>query len=338
MKIAFLVKGLKTPRTRYRVVQYLPFLQKRGVAAKVIDVPRGASERWWIFRSLRDYDAVVIQKKLFSFLDFRLLRREAKRLIFDVDDAVMVKADTVRHESRRRRSRFIRTVKGCDLIFAGNSYLEKAVKALGARTLLIPTCIDLDRYPEPAERPALQGERLHLGWIGSSSTLPHLAELKPLFLRLSETSLPMDLTIICDTFLDGIGLAVNKKAWSESTEVRDLMELDIGLAPLPENPWTLGKSATKVVQYMAAGLPVICSPVGANAEIVRDGVTGYYARDPDEWVDKILYLAKDPEARARMGREGRKLVEESYSVQAVFPRMYAGLEGYLGSKESEGLT
>lgn len=327
MKIAFLVKGLHTPRTRYRVAQYLPLLQKHGASAKVIDVPRSPLERWRIFRSLRSFDAVVIQKKLFNFLDFRLLRRQANRLIFDVDDAVMVKADTVRHESRRRRVRFMRTVKGADLVFVGNSYLERTVQNVGTRTVLVPTCVDLDRYPKPEERPAHQGDRLRMGWIGSRSTLPHLAELKPLFLRLSRVSTPMDLTIICDTFLDEIGLPVNRKVWSESTEVRDLMEFDVGLAPLPENPWTVGKSATKVVQYMAAGLPVVCSPVGANAEIVRNGVTGFHAKNQDEWFEKILFLAENPEAGTRMGREGRRLVEKSYSIQALFPAMYEGLKG-----------
>ncbi len=338
MKIAFLVKGLDTPRTRYRVLQYLPLLEKQRASVKVIDIPRRPLERWSAFLSLRDFDAVVIQKILFSCLDFRLLRREAKRLIFDVDDAVMVKADTTHHASRRRRSRFLRTVKGTDLVFVGNSYLEGTVRNLGARTLLVPTCVDLDRYPERSERPVHPGDRLHLGWIGSSSTLPHLAELKPIFQRLSIVSTPMDLSIICDTFLEEIGLPVQRKAWSESTEVSDLMDLDIGLAPLPENPWTVGKSATKVVQYMAAGLPVICSPVGANAEIVRDGVTGFHAKNSDEWFEKILYLAEHPEVRTQMGKEGRRLVEKAYSVQAVFHAVYEGLKGCSVAPESEGLT
>ncbi|MEK6777650.1 MAG: glycosyltransferase [bacterium] len=338
MRIAFLVKGLDTPRTRYRVTQYLPYLEEKGAAAKVIDIPHSPVKRWSVFQTLGNYDVVVIQKKLFSILDFHLLRKRVRRLIFDVDDAVMVKPGPVPHESWRRRRRFERTVKGCDLVFAGNSYLSSMVGNLGARSILVPTCIDLDRYPAPDHKRSRGDRILHLGWIGSRSTLPHLADLAPVFLGLSKTSMPMDLTIICDTFLDNVGIPVRKKTWSKNTEVADLMELDVGLAPLPEDAWTRGKSATKVIQYMAAGLPVVCSPVGANADIVRDGVTGYYARNPDEWVDNILHLAKDPEARARMGREGRKLVEDSYSVQAVFPSMYVGLEGCSGFPESGGLT
>lgn len=338
MRIAFLVKGLDTPRTRYRVTQYLPYLEEKGAVTKVIDIPRCVVKRWRTFQGLGGYDVVVIQKKLFSILDFHLLRNKTRRLIFDVDDAVMVKPGPVPHESWRRRRRFERTVKGCDLVFAGNSYLSSVVGNLGARSILVPTCIDLDRYPAPDDKRSRGDRILHLGWIGSRSTLPHLADLTPVFSILKKTSIPMDLTIICDSFLDHVGIPVKKKVWSKSTEVADLMELDVGLAPLPEDAWTRGKSATKVIQYMAAGLPVVCSPVGANAEIVRHGVTGYYARNPDEWVDKILHLARDPEVRARMGREGRKLVETSYSIQAVSPRMYAGLEGRSGSPEAEGLT
>lgn len=338
MRIAFLVKGLDTPRTRYRVTQYLPLIERMGAAAKVIDIPHSPVKRWSVFRTLGHYDAVVIQKKLFSILDFHLLRKQARRLIFDVDDAVMVKPGPVPRESWRRRRRFERTVKGCDLVFAGNAYLSSVVGSLGARSILIPTCIDLDRYPAPDHKRHSGDRILHLGWIGSRSTLQHLADLAPVFQSLSNAGIPMDLTIICDTFLNNIGIPVKKKVWSKDTEVADLMGFDVGLAPLPENAWTRGKSATKVIQYMAAGLPVVCSPVGANAEIVRDGVTGYHARNPDEWVEKVLHLAKNPEARARMGREARKLAEDSYSMQAVFPRMYAGLQSLSVPLESQGLT
>jgi len=327
MRIAFLVQGLETPRTRYRVRQYLPLFHKQEVETRVINIPRGTMRRLRDFRSLDEFDVVVLQKRLFSAFDFHYIRNKAKRLVFDVDDAIMVKPDAMPKESRRRRVRFERAIAESDLVFAGNSYLMKVVQELGAKAILIPTCIDLNRYPASVVRPSGMEGPLHLGWIGSQSTLPYLEELKPIFRELGQKPVPMDLTIICNTFFDDCGMPVCKKIWSSETEVRDLMGLDIGLAPLPENPWTIGKSATKVVQYMAAGLPVITSPVGANAEIVQDGVNGFHAKDIREWVDRILSLAEHRDQRIKMGIAGRQLVEKSYSVQGVFPRMYEGLKG-----------
>ena len=325
MRIAFLVQGLETPRTRYRVTQYLPLFHKQGVETRVISIPRGTMRRLRDFHSLDEFDLVVLQKRLLGAFDFHYIRRKAKHLVFDVDDAIMVKPDAMPQESRRRRVRFERTIAESDLVFAGNSYLMKVIQGLGAKAILVPTCIDLNRYQASRVKSSGMEEPLHLGWIGSQSTLPYLRELKPVFRELGQMSVPMDLTIICNTFFDDCGIPVCKKIWSSETEVRDLMELDVGLAPLPDNSWTIGKSATKVVQYMAAGLPVITSPVGANAEIVQDGVNGFHVKERKEWMDRILFLAEHRDEGIRMGMAGRQLVEKSYSVQGVFPIMYQSL-------------
>ena len=328
MRVVFLVKGLKTPRTRYRVLPYAARLEQEGAAVDVADIPRRIVARWRLLASLGHADAVVVQKKLFGAVDFRLLRSRARRLIFDVDDAVMVRAEPGRHGSVRRSRRFARTVRECDLVFAGNGHLAGMVRSLGGRVVVVPTAVDLERYPEPDwEDRSGPRPRIRLGWIGSASTLPHLVDLAPVFRALAEARVEADLTVICSTFPPPMGIPVVERSWSEATEVRDLWDLDIGLAPLPDDPWTRGKSATKVVQYMAAGLPVVCSPVGANAEIVRHGVTGYHAATPEEWVRWIRLLAEDPGLRLRMGRAGRERVVSHYSVQALFPRVWSGLRG-----------
>ena len=100
--------------------------------------------------------------------------------------------------------------------------------------------------------------------------------------------------------------------------------------PLTEDPWTLGKGGYKLLQYMASGLPVVASPVGINAEIVVDGVTGYLAGTDEEWEEKLLALAADAELRSRMGREGRERVEAEYSLasqQGKFLKLIRGESG-----------
>jgi glycosyltransferase involved in cell wall biosynthesis len=67
--------------------------------------------------------------------------------------------------------------------------------------------------------------------------------------------------------------------------------------------------------------------VGVNAEIVRDGETGFHATDAAAWTDRLVRLLGDAPLRARMGAAGRRLVEERYSVRVLAPRMVAALRG-----------
>ena len=112
--------------------------------------------------------------------------------------------------------------------------------------------------------------------------------------------------------------------------LEDLASAHIGIAPLPDNPFTRGKCGLKILQYMAAGLPVVASPVGVNADLVRDGVSGYTANDVDQWVDAILRLVADPDLRTRMGEEGRRTCLAEYTLERVFEKLSATLSDIHG--------
>jgi glycosyltransferase involved in cell wall biosynthesis len=114
--------------------------------------------------------------------------------------------------------------------------------------------------------------------------------------------------------------------WSEETEVREVQEMDIGIMPLPNEPWTEGKSGYKLVQYMACGLPVVASPVGVNRAIVQEGVTGHLARSESEWRQALAHLIDSPEDRRRMGVAGRRRIQENYSLHVAAPRLISLLE------------
>jgi glycosyltransferase involved in cell wall biosynthesis len=109
-------------------------------------------------------------------------------------------------------------------------------------------------------------------------------------------------------------------------EAADLHSFDIGLMPMPDNPWTQGKCAFKALQYMAVGIPVVCSPVGMNTEVVQDGVSGLLAGSEAEWIEKVSLLIENQGLREAMGRRGRAAVEERYSVKANFPKFLRVLE------------
>jgi glycosyltransferase involved in cell wall biosynthesis len=120
------------------------------------------------------------------------------------------------------------------------------------------------------------------------------------------------------------GLDVVPRRWSSATEAAELTDADVGICWLPEDSWSRGKCGLKVLQYMAAGLPVVANPVGMNRRLVVDGQTGLLASTPGEWADAIGRLAADPTLRAAMGRAGRRLVARRYDV-AVWGRRFAEL-------------
>ncbi len=126
---------------------------------------------------------------------------------------------------------------------------------------------------------------------------------------------------MCDIVFDCENINVEKKQWSAEEEVEDIKSFDIGLMPLMDDPWSHGKCGLKILQCLAVGVPVVCSPVGINKEIVVDGVHGLWASTPEKWIEKIEILTNDHKLRKKMGIEGRKKVLEHYSLDANAPRM-----------------
>jgi glycosyltransferase involved in cell wall biosynthesis len=151
--------------------------------------------------------------------------------------------------------------------------------------------------------------KIHLVWIGSKSTLQYLAQIKPAIEEIGARFDNVILRIICDDFFNLQNMRVEKHQWSKHTEAFDLITSDIGLAPLANDRFTKGKCGYKILQYQAAGLAVVASPVGVNAEYVQDGVTGFHATNPSQWIDKISELIENAELRKKMGQEGNVHVQ-----------------------------
>jgi glycosyltransferase involved in cell wall biosynthesis len=122
------------------------------------------------------------------------------------------------------------------------------------------------------------------------------------------------------------GVAVEIRPWSEATEAEDIRRMDVGIMPIPDEPFERGKCGYKLVQYMAAELPVVASPVGVNSQIIEDGITGYVAGTNSEWVRALDRLRQDEGARTSMGKAARLKVKRAYSLQSQAPRVLAILE------------
>jgi glycosyltransferase involved in cell wall biosynthesis len=289
-------------------------------------------------RSVAAADAVILQRRLLSWWQIRLLRKNAKALFFDIDDAVFLRDSnsTRGAESGRRLRRFRATVERADGILAGNEYLaaESRRWTTPNRVHFMPTCVDPAKYrPEPSTR---TGGDVRLVWIGSRSTMTSLDEIAPALAEATRQLPGLKLRVVCDVFPKLPGVEVVPVVWSEAAEAEEIASGDIGVSWLPEHPWSRGKCGLKVVQYMAAGLPVIANPYGVHPAMIESGMNGVLASTPTEWTEAIVRLASDAELRQRMGTSSRSRLEAEYGVPAWGPRLVQILEKSLARRASEG--
>ena len=320
MKILFLVQGLDVAASRYRVLQYLPYLKEHGVQATVLPFQKGFFKKLKLFKSVNEYDILFIQRKRFPILWLKYIRKNARRIVYDFDDSVMYRnSKAANPESNTRVKMFKNMVNASDYVIAGNEYLQKNTTPFTHNVTIIPSPIDMSLYP--LKKYSEKNDNITLGWIGATGSIHYLEKMKPVFEALGKKYEDLRLKIICNVFFDCDNITVEKKLWSEQEEVADIQSFDIGLMPLMDDPWSHGKCGLKILQCLATGVPVVCSPAGVNKEIVKNGVHGFWANTREEWIEKLEILINDPGRRERMGMEGRKRVIEHYSLEANAPRM-----------------
>jgi len=252
-----------------------------------------------------------------------------KRVVFDFDDAIFT---TYPHRKKTLVEKFTdsnrvaRIVSKCDAVIAGNQYLAHYARTYNHNVWIIPTTIDTVKYPVKVIIDKVQGEPFIIGWIGTPSSLPYLDVLKPALQEVAKR-FNIVLRIIGGQNYHCPGVRVECFPWSLENEVPHLLTFDLGVMPLAGHEFARGKCGLKLLQYMAAGLPAIGSPVGVNKEIITDGFNGYLASCTEEWVEKISNLIQSTPLRCRMGRMGRETVEQEYSVQVNIPKLISILKG-----------
>jgi len=320
MKVLALVDAPDHVCCRYRIRAFEPALSDAGCQLTLRGLVRGVVARWLQLRRVSEYDAVILQRKLLPSWQLAALRKRSRHLVFDFDDAVLYRDsyDARGPHSFRRERRFAQTVRLADSVIAGNDFLADCALRAGAspeRVRVIPTCVDTTRYM-PRSRHGENPSGLDLVWIGSSSTLQGLEQRRMLWERIGRELPGVRLRLICDRFPEFGPLPVVPIAWNETSEAAALASGDVGVSWIPDDLWSRGKCGLKVVQYQAAGLPVLTNPVGVHVQMVVPGKTGLLAETDDEWMAAIRELLRDPEARQRMGTAARASVEVGYSVAA----------------------
>jgi hypothetical protein len=294
VRLLVLTHRFEDPSFRVRWGRFLDVL-----GAEAREIPsRG---RRALFRLAGEAETVVLHRRLLAALDFARLRRAARRLVYDFDDALCYRPSAP-HRSLLRERRFFRTVAGADLVLAGNRHLAGLARLRAARVLVVPSTVDVASYPEApklAEQTAV--------WIGQRATLSYLQPVLP---AVAEAG--YRLRVIADAAPPG----AEHVPWSLATEAERLAECHVGLAPLPSNPFTRGKCGYRMLQYYAARLPVVASPVGVQRALAEGGAR--LARTGAEWAAALRRVREDGGAG---GAFGRSFVERRYASPALAERL-----------------
>lgn len=340
--LALLKYGTLAASTRQRFVQYEPALRAEGITVdyapllgndyltglfkkgrgSLAQVARSYLRRMKHLLSAGEYDVLWVHCELFPYLPSlfeRLAGWTGKPIIYDFDDAIFHMYDEASRPAVRlvlegKLAPLLRKASAC---CCGNAYLQSYALQFCSNSIVIPTIVDTDFYlprVEPRRDPVV------IGWIGSPSTW---ANVEPILPTLREIARERNIRIraVGGGSRSADGGSVEAVEWDEKTEVDEVRNMDIGIMPLIDAPFQRGKSGYKLIQYMACGLPVVASPVGVNADIVRVGENGFLASTPGEWRDALLSLIDDPARRNRMGKAGRQRAVEHYSLASQAPRL-----------------
>jgi glycosyltransferase involved in cell wall biosynthesis len=323
--------NLNLPSYRYRMRSLVGALEAAGWSVQLEQFPSGRyGLRTWERRELlRRSDVVVLHQIKLSAAEAWLFSSLTRRRVFDFDDAIYVRKPRRLGEpagdSPWRRKKFAATCRSVDVVAAGNDVLARVARPAARRVVTLPTALDISAYRATS---ATQADPPTIAWVGSPENLVYLELMRPALARLALRHPRLRLRVICSRFPDWPEVEIEPVVWSPTTEIEALAGSHIGVMPLTDDEWTRGKCAFKLLQYMAASLPCVASPVGANTEAVLEDKTGYYARNAEEWENALERLIRSAELRARLGAAGRAHVESRYSVQvyqAHYLELFNGL-------------
>lgn len=345
--------------SRLRLFQFIPALEAAGhkvdVSSLFDDVYlsnlyQGKTTGWiYVIRryfarvrllwSLDRRVPLLIEGELFPWVPyiFERLLLAGRCYLVDYDDAIFHRYDLHRVALVRAilGRKIDRLMAKANLVIVGNSYLADRARAAGAENIeLLPTVVNTDRYP--LAKMHCSDVPFRVGWIGTPITWSNYG--KPVFdlLRKNFADKTVEFVAI------GAGTTAYKEGnltilpWSEDSEAELLGSLSVGLMPLEDTPWARGKCAYKLIQYLACGVPVVASPVGANRDVVISSQNGFFASKPEEWQTSITALLNDLALVRLMGLRGRAQVTERYSVRYAGARLVVlldGTEGFRGEKQ-----
>jgi glycosyltransferase involved in cell wall biosynthesis len=274
------------------------------------------------------FSAVFVQREAMpigpALVESFLTRIARIPMILDIDDAVWLEQPGSRHPIAARilrsPSKTKTLLESASAVFAGTEFLARHARKSCADVVVLPTVVSADAWrplPGRLDGALADPSTPTIGWVGTHSTAAHLDLIVPALRAIAATGRRFRVRLVgAARDLPLPGIEVENVAWSGEREREDFQRIDVGIAPVTDDPWSHGKSGFKQIQYMTVGVPFVSSPVGGATELVVHGENGLFARTTAEWTTHITALLDDAELRARLSRAGRALVESRLSVEA----------------------
>jgi len=320
MTLHLVYEKAHTASTRIRLLAMAPHLEARGLACRVLAYPRDDAARTALRESLAPGDVVIIYRTQPTASEMRFWRALPAPRIYDFDDAVMLgRRRGLRGvwTRRRRAAGFARALASVDAATCGNAFL--AAQCGDLPTAIVPSAVPLDVPAHTQHTPATP---FRVGWVGKNTNLRYVREIGTALAELAQR-IPLEVVSVSNGELALPGCTVVNERWTREGEAALVASFDAGIMPLAlDEPWSRGKCAYKLLQYMAAGVPAVGSDVGMNADLIQPGRNGLLARSPRDWVDALASLARDPSLRERIGRAGRETAR-AYGYSPIADRLAA---------------
>jgi hypothetical protein len=339
MKVIYLAATSSLgPASRYRIYQFRKYFEQEEIELEILpaltdrwlEAERGTGFTRHVRRlragahglvrrvqqlaTLDSHDLLIVERELFpklpGFIEKTLLSSVHSYGV-ELDDAIYL--------SPGRTTKYPAFLRGSAFVIAGNQTLAEWAQTHQPNTHVFPTCVPVGDY-QPKQDYRL-GSVANIGWVGLAVNFDYVEGISDDIKRLNETN-PCQLQIVssrCPAFAEPIAFV----PWSESRESQTIAEFDIGVMPLPQSSFAEGKCGLKILQYMAAGVPVVASAVGVNRTIIDHGVNGLLIETPDQWQPTLRGLLEDGNLRERIGRAGRVTVENDYSTEVWGPKLVA---------------
>lgn len=340
--------------TRFRMIQFIEPLAEQGIELSVYPFldsrlhrslynrsqwPRTAAglalasvrrlrELW----RARKADVLFVQREAMMIgppvMEWLVINLHHCPMVLDLDDATYVsyKSPTYGRLGSMLKwfSKTNDLIRWSRLVTCGNREIAAYVNSKGREAVVIPTVVDTTQFRPVAERHVTDVPVI--GWIGTHSTFPYVKSIFPVLERLAR-DYRFRLRLV-GTGEDNVtipGVEIENLPWKLDREIADFQCLDIGIYPIVEDNWSVGKSCFKAVQYMAVGVPFVVSPVGACQDIAETNETHFVARTEDDWYTHLARLLSDEALRHRLGARGRNFAVQHYSIDAQAPKLAAAL-------------
>ncbi len=347
----------RSPGQRFRYEQFVPFLEANGFEcelsyildeeddkviyaegkylSKIGIAAKGFIKRTRDMMNSKHFDIIFIYREAFmtgNTLFERQMKKSGAKIIFDFDDAIWlydISEGNRRFGWLKKPEKTADIIGLADLVFAGNNFLAQYALQHNKNVKIVPTVIDTNYHKRSS--PVGLKQKVCIGWTGSHTTIKHFEfGLNFLYKIKEKYGEKVYFKLIGDPTFKNAELNLNGIAWKKESEIHDLNEIDIGIMPLPNDEWSMGKCGFKGIQYMALEIPCIMSPVGVNIEIIQDGVNGFLSASEDVWVEKLSALIESPALRSSIGKAGRETVIQKYSVDSLKTRYLSYFKELVG--------